>query len=177
MLGRSKRPMYNGSMDAVGSLQAIAGNLPLDWLVLGAVVIVIALDALRSGLGRAISIALALPIAHFFFLLADSTFLASAEGLFSTPFMHTAVFGVLFVGLYFLIRRMGLEYVDSGMGAPVQAILGGTGVAVVFACIWLQTPVLSDLRAVSEQVETIFNESVRLWWLLGAYIALAFARG
>jgi hypothetical protein len=161
----------------LGNIQEFFGSLPLDWIVLSVIVIVVALDSLRSGIGRALAVSVALPLTYLLFTLADSAFLTWAQGLFSTPFMQVAVFAALFVAVYVLVRRMGLDYVDSGMGEPVQAILAGVATAVVFVCIWLQEPVLGNLWQMSGQIVTAFSEQFRLWWLLGAYAALAFARG
>ena len=169
--------MYNYAMEILRSVQSFFTGLPMDRIILGVIVIVIALDSLRSGIGRAISLSIAMPMGLFLYSLADTAVLNWAGGLFSTPFMQAAVFGAIVVGMYLLVRRMGLEYVDSGMGAPVQALLAGAAVTVVFACIWLHEPALGDIWTLSPQVQMVFSEAYRLWWLLGAYIALAFARG
>lgn len=164
-------------MDFMGSIQSLFMGVPLDWIILVAIIIVFALDSLRSGIGRASAVAVALPLALFLYILAKSAFLTWAGGLFSTPPMQLAVFAALAVVIYVLLRRMGLDYVDGGMGAPVQAILAGTAVTVVFACIWLHEPALAGLWEVSGQIQDAFAEKFRLWWLLGAYVVLAFARG
>jgi hypothetical protein len=156
----------------------ILGAVPFDWFVLGGILVAVALDSLRSGLGRAVAISVALPLAAFVFTLTKDAFiLSSTGGMFSSPMVQLGLFAVLAVALYFLLRRMGLEYVDGGHGGPVQALLAGAATAIVFACVWLQMPVLSDWWSFGSQVQAIFAPAFRLWAILVAYGALAFARG
>ncbi len=149
--------------------------MPMDWLILGGLVILIALDSLRSGIGRALTIVLALPLAYFLFTLVPASVIGGGE-LLASPASQAGMFGVLFVAMFFLVRRMGLDYMDSGAGEPLQALISGGAVAVIVACIWLQVPVLSDFWALSDQLSAVFDESFRLFWLAGSYGALAFAR-
>jgi len=163
-------------MEALGSATSLFSAMPMDWLILGGLIILIALDSLRSGVGRALTIALALPLVYLLFTLVPMSILGGGDLLASTA-AQAGLFGALFVAMFFLVRRMGLDYMDSGAGEPLQAIIAGGAVAVIVACIWLQVPVLSDSWALSDQLSTVFAESYRLIWLAGAYAALAFARG
>ena len=152
--------------------------VPMDWFALGAIDLVVALDSLRSGIGRACSVALALPLAGVLFSFFGKAALTSAVGnSITTPIAQALIFAVLAVAAYLLIRRMGLQYMDSGMGEPIQSLLAGVATAVVVAVVWLSAPALTPLMHIGPQVSAIFAESYRLWWLLGAYVALAFARG
>lgn len=164
-------------MDFLSGIPFIS-SIPFDWLLLGLIVIVVALDSLRSGVGRAIAISLALPIAFVLLSLAEkAVILQSVDVLFSTSFARALLFGALALALYFLIRRMGADYMNTGMGEPIQALFAGIAVAIVFTCIWLQVPALTDLWTIGGTLGVIFVEKFRLWWLIGAYAVLAFTRG
>lgn len=165
-------------MEFLGGISSFFSNLPMGWLILGGLVIVLALDSLRSGVGRAIALSLSLPVAFVLFSLAQKTvILSSVTGLFANSLTKTAVFAIFVVALYFLIRRMGHDYMDGGMGEPIQSLFAGLSVAIVFVCVWLQLPELKETFALGGQIEMFFGEQFRLWWLLAAYGALAFARG
>ncbi|OGG60010.1 hypothetical protein A2765_00910 [Candidatus Kaiserbacteria bacterium RIFCSPHIGHO2_01_FULL_56_24] len=153
-------------------------GIPLDWIILGVLVILIALDSLRSGIGRACAIALALPVAVLLYSLVEKTaVLGTVSALSATPMAQAITFGVIAVVCYLLVRRMALEYVESGTGEPIQALLAGGATTIVFIIAWEQVPALQSLWHMSDRVNAIFSESYRLIWLLGAYVGLAFARG
>jgi hypothetical protein len=162
----------------ISSVTGIFTGIPIDWIVLGVLVVIIAIDSLRSGIGRACAIALALPLAVLMYSLVETTaVLGSIGALSATPMAQAITFGVIAVVCYLLTRRMALEYVESGTGEPVQALLAGGAATVVFIIAWQQVPALQSVWHLSDQVSAIFSESYRLIWLLGAYLALAFARG
>ena len=153
-------------------------GIPFDWLILGGLAVLLALDSLRSGIGRACAIALALPIAAFLFSFVEKTAVLSGIGTLSaSPAAESATFGVVFIACYFIVRRMALEYVESGTGEPIQALLAGVAATIVVVIVWLQIPALSELWQLNDSIQAFFSESYRLLWLLGAYSALAFARG
>ncbi len=153
-------------------------SVPLDYFILGGIVLFIALDSLRSGIGRACAIAVALPLSMLLYpLLKSAILLGSATFLFATPISQALTFGGVLVLSYFLARRMGLEFIDGGMGEPIQAIIAGISIAIIFTVIWLQLPALDTLWHFNDQITALFAEKFRLWWLFGAYAALTFARG
>lgn len=163
-------------MESLSGISSFVTSLPLDWFILGGIVIVIALDSLKSGLGRAVAVSLALPIAFVLFELTGQTvFLGSMSGFLKQAFAQALLFIGLFAALYILIRRMEFDAFDSGQAIP--AVIGGISVAVVFICVWLSQPVLSEWWTFNETIQSVFRESFRLPLLLAAYAALAFARG
>lgn len=163
------------------NLDAVTGmftSIPLDWIILGALIVLIALDSLRSGIGRACAISLALPAALLLFSLSEKTIiLKDVNVLTSSPTIQLAVFGVIALACYLLARRMALEYIESGTGEPIQALLAGGAATVVLVVVWLQLPMTDSVWHLSDRVQAVFSESYRLVWLLGAYLGLAFARG
>ena len=156
----------------------IFSGIPYDWLIFGAMTLVIALDSLRSGIGRASSIALSLPIAGVLYQLLPATVgISSITALSASPAAAAGTFAVVAVATYLLVRRIALEYIESGVGEPVQALLAGCAATVVIIVVWLYVPVLEPIWQLSDKVHAIFSESYRLIWLFGAYLALSFARG
>jgi hypothetical protein len=164
-------------MESMSGVFSLFTALPVDWLILGGIAVVVALDSLRSGIGRAISLSLALSLALLIFPLVEQTVFIGTLEILQTPAMQAALFGALTAALFLLMRRLGFDYLDSGMGEPVQALLAGAATAVVLICVWLQVPILNDWWTFNTTIQTFFAEQYRLLWLLGAYAVLAFARG
>lgn len=156
-------------------LQGMFQIVPLDFVILGGIAIIVALDSVRGGIGRASAIVVALISAQFLSsLLNDTAFIGA---MVSSPMMEVGAFLLLVGASYFTLRRMGLEYVSGGIGQPMQSAIVGVAVAIVCAVTWLSIPALSDYWEFGRQISTIFAEQFRLIWILGAFGALAFARG
>ncbi len=161
----------------MGTLAGIFQAVPLDYFVLGGIVVLFGLDALRSGIGRAAAVAIALPLASLLTTFATKAIPLAGVSAIQNGIGATALFAALFVLAYLLVRRMGLNFLDGGMGQPIQAVLSGFAIAAIFAVIWVQSDVLNTYWQFGPQLQSIFAEQFRLWWLLGSYAALAFARG
>lgn len=159
-------------MDVLGGVfQAV----PLDYFFLGGIALVVALDAMRSGIGRAAALVVALTSALFFSsLLQDTAFIGK---MVTSPIVKIIAFVALVAANYFFLRRMGLEYLSGGIGQPLQSALAGVATAAVCMVIWLSVPGLSDYWEFGNAIQALFSEQFRLLWLLGAFGALAFARG
>jgi len=156
-------------------VQGLFEAVPLDYFILGGIAIVIALDAMRSGIGRAAALVVALTAALFFSsLLSDTAFIA---GALSSPTVEILALCALVAANYFFLRRIGLEYLSGGIGQPLQAAIAGVCVAIVCVIVWLSTPAFSEYWEFSRQIQSTFAEQFRLFWLIGAFGALAFARG
>lgn len=162
----------------MGNIAGYFTSIPIDWFVLCGLLILIGLDVLRSGVGRACALAVALPITLFLSShLHSAIVLSSVTSLIPSVYAEAVIFAAIALISYFLVRRMGLEFLDGGIGQPIQALFAGAAVTVIFAIVWLQTPALHSLPQLGPQVQALFAENFRLFWLLGAYGALAFARG
>src|SRR3989344_81348 len=163
------------------NLDAVTGvftGIPYDWLALGGLIVIVALDSLCSGIGRACAIALSLPLATVLYALVEQTAVVGNLALLdSSSVAKLATFGVIAIATYLLVRRIAMEYVESGTGEPIQALLAGGAATAVLVVVWLQLPFSGDVWQVSGKVQAIFAEQYRLIWLLGSYLALAFARG
>lgn len=163
------------------NLEAVTGaftGVPYDWFAIGGFLLLIALDSLRSGIGRACAIALALPMATLLYALVPSTVgLGAVSVLNASPNMQLATFGAIAFITYLIVRRIALEYIESGTGEPIQALLAGGAATAVLIVVWMQLPMTGDIWQLSAKIQGVFSEQYRLFWLAGSYVALAFARG
>ncbi len=160
-----------------GMVTGFFSGIPFDILILVGAMIVIALDSLRSGIGRACAIALSLPIALSLVNLIEKTFVIKDVAILSSSARAEVIsFAVMFLLVYLLVRRISLEYIESGMGEPVQALLASAAAVAVFVVVWMQFPA-SSVWPMGESVRAIFAEQYHFAWLMGSYLILAFARG
>jgi hypothetical protein len=160
----------------VGSISAALAHWPSGWIVIGVGAILIAVDVLRSGSNRAVSFALALPVVLFAQdALSHAFVLGNILQQLTVSYVQAIVFGILLVVVYLLIQRM-IGFYGSSSGTPFSAIIVGIACAILAVVIWLQTPALNSLWQFGPQVQTVFSEAYRFWWMAGAYLALAIAR-
>jgi hypothetical protein len=153
----------------------LLAHWPTDWIILGAAAALIALDALRSGPSRAVTLALVAPAAFFFqSLLPNAAYLGSATSGFQFAHKELVIFVIVFVLLYIVIHRMVFSFSDTA--GPFPALIAGIAGAIVLIITWQQVPALDSLWHFGAQVQAVFAESYRFWWLLVAYAGLAFAR-
>lgn len=148
----------------------------MDWIIVAALVIVIAFDTLRSGSNRASALALALPTTLLVReQLSSAAFVSGLVGQFSTPLLQVVLFAILFVPLYFFSYRI-IGAWGSSSGRPVEALLTGLASTAIVVIVWLSIPALDAVWHFGPQAQYVFSESYRFWWLLVSYGALAFAR-
>lgn len=164
-------------MDTVfDSLKNFFTQLPADWIVIGAFVIIAALDIMRSGAKRVCTLSLALPAAALVFsALSSAVIIGDIASQFSSPVLQGVLFVLTFVVMYILVSTIGISH-GSDSGRPLQAALGGIAAAAIVIVIWTGTPVLNELWSFGPQVQMIFGETYHFWWLIGSYAALAFIR-
>lgn len=157
-------------------LTGLIDHWPIDWILIGAFAVFVALDAFRSGGTRAAALVFALPSTLLVLdALPHALFVGNLSSQFSSPLLQAALFGIVFVPLYILTYRIiGMYSVSSG--AIVQALIIGVAAAAITTTIWLQIPALTALWHFGPHVQTIFGASYRFWWFVVGYLALAFAR-
>lgn len=153
-----------------------ATSIPLDWIIIGALTLLFAFDVMRNGAGRVCAIALAFPIAMLLTSMLPKSFFVGgfAEEL-SAPPLGAIVFLILFAAFYLLIRRIDFAYTGE-TGRPLQSVLTGFAGVAILVVIWLEVPALATLWQFGGDVQAVFNEAYRFWWLVGSYATLAFAR-
>ncbi len=148
---------------------------PTDWIIIGALATFIALDSLRSGTARAAALMLSLPGALLISkALPDTVFLGPLSDKITMPFAEAAIFIVIAVLLYIVAHRAIFAFSDGG--EVVQSIISGVAAVIVLVIIWIQVPTLESLWFFGDQVQAVFSEAYRFWWLVASYAALAFVR-
>lgn len=160
------------------TLTSLVANWPADWIVIGALAAFLALDTLRSGISRTAAFSLSLPATILIFHVSKQAFgLSLLTKDITTSILESALFFAIAVIMYFLARRTLPGGYGLGAGGPIQALAAGVAGAAVIVIAWLSTPALEALWAFGPQVKALFSEGYRFWWVIGAYSALALARG
>lgn len=158
-----------------GAFSTISSHWPTDWITIGAFAAFVALDSLRNGPARAASVALALPATLLLVgALPQALFLASFSLQFETPVGQLIIFAIVFGLLFFAIHRVVFNFSESR--GPLQALMAGLAAAVILVVVWLQVPALQSVWDFGPQVEAVFGETYRFWWLVASYVALVFTR-
>jgi len=161
------------NLDAAAS---IVSSVPIDWMIIGGFTLLAALDCVRSGARRVSQLSLAFPLAALLMQsLPQAYILGDIASQFSTPLMQALLLGVVFVSLYILIGRIGLSW-GGEAGQTIQAAMAGVAAAGIVVTMWIATPALSSLWLFGPQIQEIFGETYRFWWLIVSYAALAFVR-
>ena len=161
---------------SIESVLGIFTNIPVDWAILAVFAIFAAFDVVRSGAQRVSMLALALPATVFLIAaLSSDAILGPISKQFSTPVLQAVLFAIILVVMYVLAGRLGISY-GGESGQPLQALLAGLAVTAILVCIWIGTPALQAVWHFGTQVQGVFGESYRFWWILGGYGALAFIR-
>src|SRR3989344_4501624 len=157
-------------------LRTFVASAPMDWIILGALLILIAFDVLRNAASRACAVALALPGAVLLKsdILTPFVILELTAEL-STSVLDGVLFLILFASLYLWVRRMDRSYAGEG-GQAIQALLCGAATVAILVVIWLQVPALAGLWQFGPGVAVIFGLEYAFWWLFGSYAVLAFLR-
>jgi len=151
-------------------------HLPTDWIIIGAFVVLVMILSLRMGTQVAASLAFAAPVAFYVFNAASgAAFLSGLVGTFSGGTGSAALFGVVFAVFFIMTYRIIGSYGMTG-AYPIQAVAGAFSATIILLVFYLQIPALSALWHFGPQVQAIFSEKFRLFWLLGSYAALAFIR-
>lgn len=150
--------------------------IPLDWIIIAALAILLAFDCLRSGTKRVIALSLAFPLAYLLFAsISSARFLSSLSAQSASPMLQSLLFGAILVGMYFMMRRISSGYGRSEIALAQSAIASLAASAIVIV-IWLQVPALQSIWHFGPQIQAVFGEAYKFWWLLAAYAALAFVR-
>jgi hypothetical protein len=157
-------------------LPTVPTNLPLDWIIIGALVVIVAAITLRTGAGLACTVALALPAADILTaLVPHAALLSGITGGLAAPLPQAILFLVLTGLMYLIVARIGLSY-GSERGAPIQAVIAGVATTAIVVSFWLQIPGLDSVWHFGAHIQAIFAEQYRLWWLTLGYIVLAIVR-
>ncbi len=160
----------------IDAITGVFSSIPKDWLILGIFALFASFDAVHSGARRICILALSLPATVFLInSLPDSAVLGSIAGQFSTPVLGAILFFIVLVIMYVIVGRIGIAF-GSGGGQALQAALSGVALSALVVTFWIQIPALDSIWHFGTQVQDIFGDGYRLFWLLGSYATLAFVR-
>jgi hypothetical protein len=164
-------------MDIPTSTVAMFLDWPMDWPILGLIAAILALESFASGSTRTSAISVAFPLAFLVVMWLPTTFLFNTiMPQLAQVEAQSAVFALVFIGMFLIVHRMIFSF-GSGGGDVPQAIISGVATTVIIAVFWIQAPGLKELWQFGPQIQDIFGESLRAWWLAGAFAALAYTRG
>ena len=149
-------------------------NWPTDWIVIGAVAMLIALDSLRSGRARASALALSLPATLLITSALPHAAFLGTLGATTSSVMQVVVFTGIFIAMYISAYRMIFSFSDGG--GVIQSLVAGIAAAIILTVVWLLVPALHSIWHFGPQVQAVFGEAYRFWWLLASFAALAFVR-
>lgn len=161
-------------MLAVNTAFSTFSQIPIDWLLIGVFFVLVAADALRAGSTHATALSVSLPVSLFLYsTLSKTIIIGSFLGQANSSIAQAAIFLILEVILFVCINQMlySFEHFTSLLSSTVAAFAA----TVVVLVIWLQVPALQSLWHFDGQIQTIFGASYSFFWLIAAYLALAYA--
>ena len=148
-------------------------HIPVDWVILAALVIIFAVDSFRAGSGRVNALAISLPIALLLVSLLPTARVASS---FATQLSASAVQSVIFFVLasaaYFIARRLASHY-GNNSGTFAVSVISAVAVTIIVVVCWIQVPQLQAVWQFGAGVQAVFSEAYRFWWMLGSFLVLA----
>ncbi|MDB5238470.1 MAG: hypothetical protein JWM46_740 [Candidatus Kaiserbacteria bacterium] len=157
----------------LASVTGTFAHISTDWIILVALVLLVTVDALRSGASRAIALSLALPPTYLCAALLSKSAIVGAS-LASIKGVPYAVILLLLLGVFtVMMHRISRDY--NSASVP-NAILAGLATTALLAVFWMQLPALSALWHFSAPASEIFGSAYALFWLIGSYAALAAVR-
>ncbi len=162
---------------ASSSIIATFLQWPIDWPLFGLAASLFALESYSFGSTRSSSVAIAFPLAFLAMLWLPTAFLFNmVMPQLIEPVPQSALFALVFIGFYFLVHRVIFAY-GSGSSDILRSLISGVATAIIIIVFWIQTPGLRDLWQFGPQIQMVFGESLRVWWLTGVFAALAYTRG
>jgi hypothetical protein len=160
----------------VSTITHLAFGASLDLIVIVGLIVLSFFIVLRAGTGQATALALALPFAGLLYGEIPYAYLIGpAIEKVTVPGTQAALFGIIFVITLFLMYRIVTCY-DALTGGSVLGVLSGVSVAILLIVTWLQIPALSALHQLTAPLPTLFAETYRFYWTLGALGILGFVR-
>ncbi len=158
------------------SMENTIMHLPIDWVILGLVLALGAIGAMRTGTKHTAAFALAAPLAIVLQrMAADAAFLGSRINGIHAEYAGIIIYVVLFLLIIVLLYQIIPSDFSTGT-YPLQGLLAGLSSAIVLSVVWPLIPGINAYTVLSPLVLNIFGAPYRLYWLLGAYGMLAFAR-
>ncbi len=149
---------------------------PIDWILIAIAFLVMTFESFRAGAGKVSVLVLALPVtAVLSSALTDAALIKTIAASVHSDAFPVVLVGALFLGVCFLLYRIGAFY----MGEPRQihlALLAGVAGTVVLLAFWVHVPALGALWKFGPAIQAAFAEQFRFWWILLGFVLLAFVR-
>jgi hypothetical protein len=161
------------------NIQAVTGifsGVPVEWLVLGLCLIILTGLTMMQGSVYTTALALALPVVSVLYGgITHTAILGTISKQFSSSVEQAVLLAILTAVIYVCMYRICATF-DHSAGFFVSLICA-VAATIVLIIVWVQIPLLESFWQLGPTVQTIFGDGYRLFWLIGAYLALAFARG
>lgn len=157
-------------------LPSFLSSIQTDWIIIAAVLILVAAYTLRFGTDIPAALALALPSANVLdSLLPHAAFLGSLSGSLSSSAAQAGIFLAFAAALTFLFSRV-ISTFGAGSGSFFAAIFASAAMTIMLLTFWVQLPALETLWHFGPSIQAAFAEQYRFWWMVGSFVALAVAR-
>ena len=151
-------------------------HIPFGWIVFVLLVLILTIDAMRSGSVHASVLAITAPVSLFFFdLISHTVVVGNLITAITIPYVMAGLFLALFVVVFLLVNRMTASFAGASGGLFFSFLSGLSGTIAVML-LWLQIPALMTLWNPGSQIHAIFGLPYALLWFLGIYVVLAFVR-
>ncbi len=162
-------------MDFGGAFSSLS-QIPLDWLIIGVFFVLVTIDAIRAGSVRAASLAISFPLSVYLYqLLSQSILISTIDKQFSSNLEQVLIFAILEVVVFVCLHQM--LYSFDAYTSIISAVVCGLAATVAVLSVWTNLPILQSLWHFTPQVQGVFGTSYRFFWLIAAYLALAFIGG
>ena len=162
-------------MDKVTEYLPWTASLPLDFVLIGVVFAVLAIDSMRAGSARTASLALGFLTAWPLYTLIPTTSLIAGPSAGLTPLISGLLFVALAFAAAFFIRRAAF-IADPGAGQLLQELLAAITAGIIILAVWTSAGALSGLWQFGPLVSFVFAPAYHFWIILAALATLAFAR-
>lgn len=149
-------------------------SISLDWIIFGGCVLFFSFDVLRAGPARITALALALLLAASIVHEVPHTALLQSSVADFSDVLMVGIFIIFAIAFFMALYRM----IDIGFESPnlVQAPIAGTAAAAIVMVVLLQLPESTWPWAVGDGFKAVFEETYRLFWIMGGIISLAIVR-
>jgi hypothetical protein len=159
----------------IHSIVGMFAGIPLDWLIAGTALVVMVLGTMLRGTIYPTALSLSLPVALILFNAASHTaFMGGIARQFSTPIEQVVLFAILTVIVFICMYRICTTFDHSS--PPLVALVASLATVIIVIVFWIQITPLEFLWRPGAQMQSLFGDQYAFFWLIGAYLALAFAR-
>ena len=159
----------------LSSVTGTVSGIPTDWLIIASILILFIVFSVVRGTTYATALSLSLPISLLLYQsISKGAFIGGIAAGFSSPIAQSVLF-LIIAALLFVLTNQAIASFDTP-SSVVSGIAAGLAALIVLVVIWMQIPVLQSLWHFTVQLESVFAGAYAFWWLIAAYVLLAFSR-